>query len=72
MSQTATPVRRPIGADIFEEPPKKVDSEQPKTAWHFRCVNGQGGAMVLPYKATAEQALMEARSNLGPKVMRVY
>jgi hypothetical protein len=43
-----------------------------KTCWHFRCINGKGGSMILPYSATAEQALHEARLTIGPKVVRVY
>lgn len=43
-----------------------------KTAWHFRCINGDGGTMTLPYAATAEEALIEARLSLGAKVIKVY
>lgn len=43
-----------------------------KTAWHFRCINGQGGTIVLPYAATAEEALIECRLSMGAKVQKVY
>jgi hypothetical protein len=43
-----------------------------KTAWHFRCINGDGGTLVLPYAATAEEALIECRLSLGAKVQKVY
>ena len=43
-----------------------------KRAWHFYCVNGKGGAMILPHEVDAETALYECRLSLGVKVMRVY
>lgn len=43
-----------------------------KTACHFRCINGQGGTIVLPYATTAEEALIECRLSLGAKVIKVY
>lgn len=43
-----------------------------KTAWHFRCINGQWGTIVLPYAATAEEALIEVRLSLGAKVQKLY
>lgn len=43
-----------------------------KTAWNFRCINGQGGTIVLPYAATAEEALIEVRLSLGAKAQKVY
>lgn len=43
-----------------------------KVSWHFRCINGQGGTIVLPYAATAEEALIEVRLSLGAKVIKVY
>lgn len=43
-----------------------------KTAWHFYCVNGKQGTMVMPYACDAEEALKECRLSLGVKVMRVY
>jgi hypothetical protein len=43
-----------------------------KRAWHFYCVNGKGGVMIMHEPVGAEEALRECRLSLGPKVMRVY
>jgi hypothetical protein len=43
-----------------------------KVAWHFYCVNGKSGTMVMPYACDAAEALKECRLSLGVKVVRVY
>lgn len=43
-----------------------------KRAWHFYCINGKGGTMIALEPIGAEEALIECRLSLGPKVMRVY
>lgn len=43
-----------------------------KRYWHFYCVNGQQGSMILLDPVCAEEALKECRLSLGAKVMRVY
>lgn len=42
-----------------------------KQSWHFRTASGNGGCMILPYMADADQALLEALLSI-PSVMRVY
>jgi len=43
-----------------------------KRAWHFYCVNGKGGVIIMPEPVSAEEALIECRLSLGVKVMKVY
>jgi len=43
-----------------------------KVAWHFYCVNGKSGTMVMPCACDAVEALKECRLSLGVKVVRVY
>jgi len=43
-----------------------------KRYWHFYCVNGKMGVMILPEPVGAEEALRECRLSLGLKVMKVY
>lgn len=43
-----------------------------KVAWHFYCVNGKSGTMVMSYACDAVEALKECRLSLGVKVVRVY
>lgn len=43
-----------------------------KTAWHFKTKSGRGGCMVLPYRATHDEALIECRLLLGEQVIDVY
>ena len=43
-----------------------------KRAWHFYCVNGKGGVMIMAEPVGAEEALSECRLSLGVKVIKVY
>jgi len=43
-----------------------------KRAWHFYCVNGQIGVVIMPDEVDANTALIECRLSLGAKVMKVY
>ncbi len=54
--------------------PKRLHSmtTEVKVAWHFYCVNGKSGTMVMPYACDAVEALKECRLSLGAKVVRVY
>lgn len=42
-----------------------------KRAWHFKTISGKGGVIILPFEASAEEALMEAISSLGSQVLSV-
>lgn len=42
-----------------------------KRAWNFKTESGKGGVIILPFEASAEEALKEAIASLGCQVLSV-
>lgn len=59
----------------MQSEPLTTETKEPelKRCWRFVCINGQAGNMIdlSGESLSKEQALIECRASLGPKVVRV-